>query len=252
MVEIKDVSSGYGKHEVLHGISFTAEKGKITTVIGSNGCGKSTLLKTIVGLLPLTGGCISIDGISADQLTRAETAKRIAYLPQNKNIPDISVGRLVLHGRFPYLSYPRKYRRTDVEIAEHAMEQMEISDLAEKQMYELSGGMRQKAYIAMALAQQAPVIIMDEPTAYLDIGRQIKFAEMIKTLAEGGKTIILVLHDILFAVKISDSIVCLRDGTAAKCGTPDEILHADMIQKLYGIHVKRIKTDNGIQYYYEI
>ncbi len=251
MIEVKNISAGYGKTEILHDVSFQAKEGKITTLIGSNGSGKSTLLKAMLGLIPWSGGDIMMDGMSVKGMSRAEIARRIAYLPQGKNVPDISAGRMTLHGRFPYLSYPRRYRESDFQIAEEAMRAMGVLELADRQMAELSGGMRQKVYLAMALAQQAPAIAMDEPTTYLDIGQQFKFAEMVKKLSESGKTILLILHDILLALKISDCIVAVCDGKIIQCGTPEEILGSDIIKELYGITVKPVRTEKGIQYYYE-
>lgn len=252
MIEMKNVRAGYGNEEILHGISFTAREGEITTLIGGNGSGKSTLLKAMCGFIPLSGGDIAVDGVSVKKLSRTELARKIAYLPQGKNVPDISAGRMVLHGRFPYLNYPRKYRKVDFEIAQRAMEEMGICELAEKQMSELSGGMRQKVYIAMALAQQAPVIVMDEPTTYLDMGQQLKFAHMVRKLSENGKTIILVLHDILLALKISDMIAAVSKGMLLKCASPDEILEENVVGGLYGVRVKSVRTDAGCQYYYEM
>lgn len=251
MIEVKNVSAGYGKEEILHGISFRAEEGKITTLIGSNGSGKSTLLKALLGLIPLNGGDIMIDGASVEKMNRTEIARRVAYLPQGKNVPDISAGRMTLHGRFPYLSYPRRYKELDFQIAEEAMRQMGIWELSDRQMAELSGGMRQKVYLAMALAQQAPAIVMDEPTTYLDIGQQLKFAEMIKKLSKNGKTIILVLHDILLALKISDCIAAIQDGKMIRCGMPEDVLRSNVMKELYGITVKTVRTETGMHYYYE-
>ncbi|MCI9652319.1 MAG: ABC transporter ATP-binding protein [Lachnospiraceae bacterium] len=144
-----------------------------------------------------------------ENLSRAELARSIAYLPQGKNVPDISADRMVLHGRFPYLNYPRRYRESDFQIAREAMRQMGIEELAGMQMSRLSGGMRQKVYLAMALAQEAPAIVMDEPTTYLDIGQQMKFAGIVRRLSGEGKTIVLVLHDILLALKISHRIAAV-------------------------------------------
>ena len=251
MIEIKNVSAGYGKTQVLHGVNLKAKQGEITTLIGCNGSGKSTLLHTMLKVIPFMGGDIIVDGESVKGMAQTELAKKIAYLPQRKNVPDISVGRMVLHGRFPYLSYPRKYREQDFLIAKEAMEKMGILNLAEKQMAELSGGMRQKVYIALALAQQAPAIVMDEPTTYLDIGQQLKFAGMIKDLSRDGKTVLLVLHDILLALKISDRIGVMQGGKTVQEGTPGEILDSGIIPRIYGVDVKEAGTDFGVQYYYK-
>lgn len=252
MLEIKNASAGYENVEIVHGINLEIPDGKITTIIGNNGCGKSTLLKSIVGFLPLLQGDIQLNGTSLPTLDSNERAKRIAYLSQSKNIPDITVQRLVLHGRFPYLHYPRRYQEADYKIADNAMKQMGIEQLADQTLAELSGGMRQKTYIAMALAQQAPLIVMDEPTTYLDIAQQIKFAEIIKQLSDQGKTLVLVLHDILMALKLSDHIAVMQDGKIVQCGTPDEILESGILEELYGVSVQKIKTDNGLQYFLDL
>lgn len=252
MIRVEKVSAGYGRQEILHGVDLEIPRGKISTVIGANGSGKSTLLRVILGFLPLWGGEIRIDGTSIKDMERTEIARKIAYLPQGKNVPDITAGRMVLHGRFPYLRYPRRYREMDFRIAGEAMKQMDIENLAEKQMSQLSGGMRQKVYIAMALAQQAEVIVMDEPTTYLDIGQQMKFAGMMKQLAEKGKTIILVLHDILLALQISDQIAAIQEGRILQWGTPEEILESGIPETLYKVAVRSCRTEAGRQYYYEM
>ena len=251
-IEICNVSAGYEKKDVLRGVDLEIPAGRITTLIGSNGSGKSTLLRAVLGFVPLRGGDIRLEGVSIKGLSRAELARRAAYLPQGKNVPDITAGRMVLHGRFPYLDYPRRYSPGDYAIAGAAMEQMGIGELWERPVSRLSGGMRQKVYIAMALAQQAGLIVMDEPTTYLDIGQQIRFAEMIRKLSEEGKTILLVLHDILLALKLSHRIAALQEGRIAGFGTPEEILEAGVTERLYGVKVRTAETDKGVQYYYDI
>lgn len=251
-IELENVHAGYGKSEILHGVNLEIPAGKITTLIGSNGSGKSTLLRAVLGFVPLSGGDIRLGGVSVKAMSRAELARGAAYLPQGKNVPDISAGRMVLHGRFPYLEYPRRYGPRDYAIAGEAMGQLGIEELAARPMAQLSGGMRQKVYIAMALAQQAPVIIMDEPTTYLDIGQQLRFGEMVRKLSEEGKTVLLVLHDILLALKLSDRIAALQEGKIAVWGRPEEILEAGVVERLYGVRVGRLETDRGIQYYYDM
>ncbi len=252
MVEIENIFAGYGKSEVLHGISLSLPAGEITTLIGANGSGKSTLLKALLGLIPLAGGDIRVGNASVKGLSRAGLAKKIAYLPQGKAVPDITAGRMVLHGRFPYLSYPRKYRAQDIAIAKEAMGRMGILELSEKPMAQLSGGMRQKVYIAMALAQQAPVIVMDEPTTYLDIEQQIKFAGMVKELSKDGKTLLLVLHDLPLAFKLSDRIAVLADGKIAGCGSAQQMLCCGVVKELCGAALKSVLTEAGVQYFYDL
>lgn len=252
MLKLCNVSAGYDKEKIIHDINLEIPSGKITTIIGNNGCGKSTLLKSIVGFLPLLEGDIFIGKTPVKSLSSGELAKQIAYLPQSKNVPDITVGRLVLHGRFPYLQYPRRYQKRDYVLAQQAMEQMGIAHLAEKPLAQLSGGMRQKTYIAMALAQEAPYIIMDEPTTYLDIAQQLKFAEITKQLSGQGKTLILVLHDIIMALKISDRIAVMKDGRIVQYGSPDTILKSGIIEEIYGVQIQKIQTENGLQYYLDL
>ncbi|MDD6276208.1 MAG: ABC transporter ATP-binding protein [Clostridia bacterium] len=251
MLEMKKVSSGYGKTEILHSVDFNAEEGKITTVIGCNGCGKSTLIKTALGLIPLKSGEVFLSGKPISEMTPQDTAKCAAYLTQGRNVPDITVGRLVLHGRFPYLNYPRRYGKEDFRLADEAMHRMGVADLAEKPLSSLSGGMRQKVYIAMALAQQSPIIVMDEPTTYLDIGWQMKLADIVRELADSGKTVILVLHDILLALKISDCVTAMSDGRIVFRGTPAELISDGVIEEIFGVRVRSLETENGMQYYYE-
>ena len=129
MIELRNVSAGYGGKDVIHDISLTLQPGKVTVIIGPNGCGKSTLLKAITGILTLSGGQLLFNGVSAETLTPAETARQVAYLPQSRRVPDITVLSLVLHGRFPYLSYPRRYRPEDREIARRALNWVGLSDL---------------------------------------------------------------------------------------------------------------------------
>jgi len=248
MIELHHVSAGYGKTEILHDISLTFAEGKITTILGVNGCGKSTLLKTIIRLLPVMSGTISVDGVSVDAFRPAELAKRIAYLPQGRNLPDMTVRQMVLHGRFAYLSYPRIYRNVDVLAAERAMRTLGIGDLADRNLSELSGGMRQKAFIAAALAQDAPAILMDEPTASLDIGAQLRLAETIRSLTDAGKTMVLVLHDLPLALKLSDEIAVLHEGRLLGSGTPERILESGALERAYGIKIRPIQTEDGTEY----
>lgn len=247
MLEIKGLSAAYKKEQVLEDISLSLNENEITTVIGKNGCGKSTLLRAIMGAVPKVCGEILLNGENVRELSSIQLSRRISYLAQDKNIPDITAQRLVLSGRFPYLSYPRRYRKSDFEKANAAMEAMGICDLADIPLFELSGGMRQKVYIAMALCQETEVILMDEPTSYLDINGQFMLADTIRELANKRKTLLLVLHDIILALKISDKIVLVENGRIGFVGTPCEFLSSGVPERVYGIHVRRF----GAEYYYE-
>lgn len=248
MLEIKNVTAGYGKQPILNGITATFEKEKLTSIIGVNGCGKSTLLKVMLGILPVTNGIVEIDGRALSSLKRNEIAQRIAYLSQGKNTPDMTVMQMVLHGRFPYLSYPRRYTSRDREIAYSAMEKVGIADLSEKPLYSLSGGMRQNAYIAMALAQDTDYILLDEPTTYLDIAHQLELMRILRELADSGKGIVTVMHDLPLAFDFSDTLAVINNGTIATQATPGEVIDSNITQDIFGVKIKQ--TQEG-KYLYE-
>ena len=246
MLELKHISVGYGSKTVLAGVTVSFEKGKLSSMIGVNGCGKSTLLKTILGILPQASGEVILDGDDLQTMSRTEIAKRIAYLAQGKNTPDMTVEQMVLHGRFPYLSYPRRYREVDREIAQGAMETVGIAHLAAKPLDELSGGMRQMAYIAMALAQDTDYILLDEPTTYLDIAHQLELMRVLRCLADRGKGIITVMHDLPLAFGFSDELAVIHNGCIAKKATPADMCDSPILKEIFGVRVERM--ENG-QFY---
>ncbi len=251
MIEITGLCSGYRRRQVLHGIDLSVPDGSVLTILGPNGCGKSTLLKSMLGFVPLSAGEVSLNGLSVAHASPRQIAQTAAYLPQQRSAGDLLVGQLVLHGRFPYLHYPRTYRTEDREIARQAMEEMGIAALADTPLRELSGGMRQKAHIAMALAQQTPIIVMDEPTTFLDVGQQVKFGRMVQKLAQGGKTVVLVLHDVLAALTISNKIAVISEGQLLCCKTPSQILSSQVLEHLYGVKISAVETASGTCYYYQ-
>lgn len=239
MLKLQNISSGYGKKQILHGICTDIKKGTFTSIIGPNGCGKSTLLKTAIGILPLMDGRITLEGMDLRTLSPGEIAKKAAYLPQGKSLPEMTVEQLVLHGRFPHLRYPRRYSQRDREIAHSALEQVNLRHLADHPLSALSGGMRQTAYIAMALAQDTDFILMDEPTAYLDIANRFALMDILKALAAEGKGIAAVLHDIPLAMEYSNSILVMDGGIAVASGTPEEIYASGIIDRVFGVHLEK-------------
>lgn len=251
MLNIENLTAGYGKTAVLQNLSAAFPTGKITALVGPNGGGKSTLLKAMAGILP-SRGSILLAGIDLAALPPRERAKCIACLPQNRPVPEITAQRLVLHGRFPYLSYPRRYRPEDFAKAQAAMEAMGIGDLAHRNLSTLSGGQRQKVYIAQALAQETPVILLDEPTTYLDIAHQISLMAQLRTLADQGKTIVTVLHDLPLALEHADHIALLHNGRLTAQGSPRDIYSAPQIREAFGVAIKRVQTGSGMKYFCEI
>ncbi|MBQ8599089.1 MAG: ABC transporter ATP-binding protein [Oscillospiraceae bacterium] len=249
MLDIQKLCGGYADGEVLHGVDLHIPAGKVTVITGPNGCGKSTLLKTLVGINPKTSGQILVDGRSSDSYSSQELARKIAYLAQNRQVPDITALKMVLHGRFPYLSYPRRYRPEDWAIARKAMETMGIEDLAERSMNSLSGGTRQKVYIAMALVQDTPMILMDEPTTFLDVAHQLQMMEQARFLADSGKAVVMVLHDLGLALRTADVLAVMDQGKIAVCGEPQEVYESGCLQQVFGIELRRYETEDGWQYY---
>ena len=180
MLELKNVSAGYPGRSVLKDVTLAARPGRVLILLGPNGCGKSTLLRTMAGLLPPLGGEVLLDGAPLKDRGPKETARRVAFLPQSRTAPNITARRLALHGRFPYLSYPRRYGREDYAAVDRALRQADALDLADRPVPELSGGQRQKVYLAMALAQETETILMDEPTTYLDIQHQLEVLALVR------------------------------------------------------------------------
>lgn len=249
MLELKNLSAGYGDQTVLRDVSLALPRGTLTTIVGENGCGKSTLLKAMVGLLPHASGEILVDGVSLSDMKRNEIAQRIAYLSQGKSTPDMTVSQMVLHGRFSYLSYPRRYKAYDREVARGAMETVGITHLADKPLCELSGGMRQNAYLAMALAQQTDYVLLDEPTTYLDVSHQLDLMRLLRSLADAGRGIVAVMHDLPLAFDFSDSVAVIRDGGIAAYGAPQTLSDSPVIRETFGVEVSRAE-DGHFHYRY--
>lgn len=250
MIELSHISTGYGIKIILNDVSVAFEKGKLTSIIGANGCGKSALLKTILGILPSKSGNVTIDGARLKEMSRNDIARRIAYLSQEKKTSDMTVEQLVLHGRFPHLSYPRRYTDQDHVIAVGVMEQMGIVEYAHKPLYSLSGGMKQNSYIAMALAQETNYILLDEPTTYLDIAHQLELMKILRSLADSGKGIVAVMHDLPMAFTFSDKIILINDGRIVDDERPEKIYERNVIDKVFGIALDRSKDGRSYNYKY--
>ena len=249
MIELHDLTVGYGEKTVLRDVSLDFPAGQVTVLLGPNGCGKSTLMKAALGLLPRQGGEVLYDGVSLEHLTTRQVARKAAYLPQSREIPSITARRMVLHGRFPYLGYPRRYRAEDYEAAANALEWAGAAELADRPMQELSGGQRQKVYLAMALAQNTETVFMDEPTTYLDVRHQLEVMSVSRRLADMGRAVVLVLHDLSLALREADRVAVLADGKLCQVGTPEEIFTGGELDRAFGVTVRRIQTENGWLYY---
>lgn len=248
MITCKQVCAGYEGKEILHHVNVEFVPGKITVLVGPNGCGKSTLLKSMVGILKHSSGEILVNGKPVETYSSQQLARQVAYLPQNRKAPDISVLKMVLHGRFAYLNYPRRYREEDLQAAKDALRWAGLEEMAQENVNRLSGGMQQKVYIAMALAQNAETVLMDEPTTYLDIRHQLKVMELARRLAESKRAVVMVLHDLSQALRIADEVVVLKHGCVLERGTAQAVYESGSLQSAFGVEIERIETKSGWHY----
>lgn len=251
MLELSHVTVRYGEKTVLRDVSAAFPPGEVLVIVGPNGSGKSTLLKTALGLQKHVGGEITIDGIALEAMTPKRIARRLAYLPQQRNAPGITAWRMVMHGRFPHMEFPRRTGLEDRRIVARALRDADAEELAGRSMKELSGGQRQKVYIAMALAQQSDTILMDEPTTWLDVSHQHQVVRLAKKLAAQGKSIVLVLHDLPLAFQAADRLLVLHEGRISCSGTPEEIYERGVVPDVFGVSLSKVKTEAGWHYFCE-
>ena len=252
MLEVKNLSVGYPGRTVLEDVSLAVRPGRVLVLLGPNGCGKSTLLRTLPGLLPPLGGEILLDGRSLGNYSPREAARKIAYLPQSRAVPSITARRMVLHGRFPYLSYPRRYRKADYAAVDRALAAADALDLADRPLPELSGGQRQKVYLALALAQETETILMDEPTTYLDIRNQLETLALLRRLAAEGRGAAAVLHDLCLALAAADDMAVLGEGRLLALGGPEEIYRSGILERVMGVRLDRTAGPGGWRYFCEL
>ncbi len=232
-----NVTLTYGAAPIVEGLSTDIRDGEITTIIGPNGCGKSTLLRALARLMRPSGGAIILDGQEIHRLPTREVAKRLGLMQQQPVPPGgITVENLVRRGRYPHQSFLQPPSdRDDVAVGE-ALRLTGIEDIRHRPVDQLSGGQRQRAWMAMAIAQETPLLLLDEPTTYLDIRHQMEIVELVQRLnREAGRTIVMVMHDINEAARVSDRIVAIRDGRILRDGAPDHVLDAELLGDLYGV-----------------
>ncbi|MDD6207090.1 MAG: ABC transporter ATP-binding protein [Clostridiales bacterium] len=249
MITYQHIDAGYGKKMKIRDVSATFREGSLSVIIGPNGSGKSTFIKAMMGISHVGSGRILLDGKELFCFSEKERARKIAYLPQNRNTPSISAYRMVLHGRFPYLSYPRHYSAEDYRISMEAMERMGVAGLAEKPVAQLSGGERQKVYLAMALAGQADHLVLDEPSNFLDVKYQQELMKELKQLTKTGKAVITVLHDLNAAFRYADQVLVMDGGQLKKAGTVKEIYESSIIEQVFGLAIKKITDETGMDYF---
>lgn len=234
-LDIRDLKSGYRDRRVLQGVSFSVKRGEFVGIIGPNGAGKTTLLKTLTHIIRPEEGSVSLEGKDIHSLGSFEIAKRFAMVGQDlRSIFSFTVKDIVLMGRTPYIGILGHEKKEDLKIAEDIIKLTDLEDFKDRPIDELSAGERQRVLIAKALVQEPDVLLLDEPTAHLDIGYQIDILDRIKLLKDRKRlTVICVLHDLNLASQYCDRILLLYKGMAAGFASPKEILKYEIIEKVF-------------------
>lgn len=237
VITVQHAKIGYENNIIIEDLSLTIEKGKVTTIIGENGCGKSTLLKAIGRVLKLKSGEITVDGLNVHKTNTKDIAKILGMLPQSPKAPSgLSVEEIVEYGRYPHKEKRNGLTAEDHQIVHWALEQTDLLQFKDRNIQALSGGQRQRVWIAMVLAQQTDIILLDEPTTYLDMAYQLEVLQLVKQLNEEKNiTVIMVLHDINQASRFSHQLVMLRKGTIIEQGPPNEVMTNVNLRKVFNI-----------------
>lgn len=245
MVELKKIFKTYGDKVILDDLSITIEKGKITSFIGENGAGKSTLLSIIARLMKSNGGEILLEGRNIYDIEESEIAKKVSVLKQANNINiKLTIRELVSFGRFPYTK--GRLKKEDERIINEAISYLGLEDIQYKYIDEISGGQKQRAFIAMVVAQNTEYILLDEPLNNLDMKHSVQIMKILRRLVdELGKTIILVIHDINFASCYSDNIVALKDGKIIDYGNTNEVIQSDNLKHIFDMDFNIQQIDNS-------
>ncbi|TDT42251.1 iron complex transport system ATP-binding protein [Streptomyces sp. BK208] len=242
----RGVSVGYGARSVIEDLDVTVPPGVITTIVGPNGCGKSTLLRTLSRLLKPTGGTVVLDGEDIAALRTRDVAKKLGLLPQAPVAPEgLTVSDLVARGRHPHQSWLRQWSSDDADVVRRALAMTGVSDLADRPVDSLSGGQRQRVWISMTLAQGTDLLLLDEPTTYLDLAHAIDVLDLVDDLHESGRTVVMVLHDLNLATRYSDHLVVMREGAILAQGHPRDVITADLLHEAFGLRAKVIDDPVG-------
>ena len=233
----REVTLGYGDRTVVTDLSTDVPDGRITVIVGANACGKSTLLRGMARLLRPTSGAVLLDGREIATLPSKEVARTLGLLPQNPVTPEgVGVVDLVGRGRHPHQGAFRRWSHDDEQAVAEALELTDTLDLADRPVDELSGGQRQRVWIAMALAQQTDLLLLDEPTTYLDVAHQVEVLDLLSDLNQvRGTTIVMVLHDLNLAARYADHLVALCDGRVVAAGPPAEVITERCVREVFGM-----------------
>ncbi len=252
MLKVKNLSLGYDDSVIVNDVSFDIPKNSITTIIGPNGCGKSTILKALSKNKKPINGDILFQDKSINNMETKQLAKKMSILPQSPKVPDDFTTRdLVGYGRYPHLNWTGRLTKKDHEVIDWAIRETKLEKLQHRHVSTMSGGERQRAWIAMALAQQPEILLLDEPTTFLDICHQFELLELVKKLnKEMGITIVMVLHDLNQAARYSEKIIVVKDGKKYREGKPRDIISKQVLEDVFNIEVNVLEDkDNNCPYF---
>lgn len=243
LLEGTGLELGYGDRTVLRGVDFSLDAGEVVALVGPNGAGKSTLLHALLGLIPKRRGRVRVGGLAIETLRRRDIARRIAFVPQESRTNfAFTVRELVAMGRTPYLGRFRPERELDTAAVDHALEVTETRGFEGRIVAELSGGERQRVHLARAIAQTTDVLLLDEPTANLDLEHQLEVLDLVRKLAGTGKAAAVALHDLSLAARYADRLVVLADGRVVASGKPESVLTETLLSRWF--HVRgRVRKD---------
>ncbi|WP_342610792.1 ABC transporter ATP-binding protein [Streptomyces albidoflavus] len=239
----EELTLGYADRTVIDSLDLAVPPGRITVIVGANACGKSTLLRSMSRLLAPRAGRVLLDGRQVHRFPAKELARTMGLLPQSPLAPEgITVSDLVGRGRHPHQGVFSRWSREDDAAVASALEATQTEELAERAVDELSGGQRQRVWIAMALAQQTDLLLLDEPTTFLDVSHQVEVLDLLTDLnADRGTTIVMVLHDLNLAARYADHLIALADGRLHAQGTPSEVLTEETVRAVFGLDSRIIE-----------
>lgn len=243
VLEAQNLHVSYGENLILEDLNLQISKGKITVLVGANGCGKSTLLRTFARLQKAKSGEIFLDDNKLDAISTKEVAKRLAILPQGPVAPEgLTVQQLIKQGRYPHQSWLKQWSTEDEKIVNNALAVTQMTEFADRPVDALSGGQRQRVWIAMTLAQKTDLILLDEPTTYLDMAHQVEILDLLFDLNDKeGRTVVMVLHDLNLACRYAHHIVAVRNKQVYAQGKPEEVVTAEMVQAVFRMDCTIIK-----------